>query len=216
MTVLGFIAALIQALAWPVVILVLALVFRSQVKGLLSLPVQRLKAGPVEVVFGLKLAESETLLPPLAAQTLPAMASIRDELKQLAEVEPGTAVLTAHDRLYERLREMVGKDDAPGPLPATAAAIAKIAGDRGGFTPELVKAIEEVTGLRNLVAHAGADSVTSEQALQYLGVVDRLLYLIRAAPYLSAATAATTLLQPPARAGEPAAGRQVPRSKRNR
>lgn len=198
MNLLAFIAALIQALAWPVVILVLALVFQSQVKGLLSVPVQRLKAGPVEVVFGLKLAESETLLPPLTAQQFPAMPSVREELKELAEVEPGTAVLTAHDRVYERLKEMVGQQvDVPGPLPGTAGAIAKIAGDRGVLTPELVKAVEEVTGLRNLVAHRGSDSVTPEQALQYLAVVDRLLYLLRAAPYLSAATAATGLLEPP-------------------
>lgn len=194
MTWLGFIAALVQALAWPLVILALALVFRSPLKALLTLPVQRVKAGPVEVVFGLKLAESEALLPPVPPLRVPALPSVYEELKQLAEVEPRTAVLTAHDRIYERLKEMVGPQvKAPSPLPGTAAlAIAKIAAHEGLITPELLTAIERITELRDLVARVGPDSVTAEQALSYLAVIDRVLNLLMAAPYLSAAAAAIT------------------------
>ncbi len=179
MTVLSFIAALVQSLAWPLVLLVLALVFRSQVRGLLSLPVQRLKAGPVEVVFGLKLAESEALLPQLPAKLTPATHSAREELKDLAEVEPGIAVLNAHERIYQRLKEMAPTAHVPGPLPSTAYALAKVVADRGLITPETVDAIQELSGLRNLVAHGGADSVTPEAAVRYLGLVDRVLYLLR-------------------------------------
>ncbi len=190
MTFLGFLASmvqsfvsLVQALAWPVVILVLVLMFRSQVKGWLSAPMQRFKAGPVEVEFALKLAESETVIPPVPVHRARREREMREALKQLAEVEPGSAVLAAHERIYQRLREMVGPDaNVSGPLPGTALAVARVAAARGLITQETVEAIEELTGLRNLVAHSGADAVTTDTALRYVGLADRVLHLLGTPP----------------------------------
>jgi hypothetical protein len=191
-TWLGFIAslvqslvALVQALAWPLVVVVLAILFRPQLQRLLSVPMQRLKAGPFEVVFDHKLAETEARIAPASPPLPLATPSVREELTSVALESPGLAVLEGHERIYRRLLELVGPGAAipiPGPLPRTGLAIAKVATDRGLILPETAQAIEELTELRNLVAHGGLDAITADGALRYLGLVDRVLYLMSTPP----------------------------------
>ena len=175
---LEFIAALVQGLAWPIVILVIALLFRSEIRGLLSAQVRRLKAGPLEIEWERQVANVEAAVgiapttQPLGADS----AHLAEELSALAASNPPAAVFAAHDRVLTRLRDLAG-GGKPGPIAGTAIQLAHLAAHRGLVNAQTARAIEGITHLRNLAASNPA-TVTAERALDYLATADMVMFLL--------------------------------------
>jgi len=101
----------------------------------------------------------------------------------MATQDPAAAILEGHERVYQRLIELIGSERqvqvTGGPLPRTAATVASVAADEGLIGPELVKAVESISTVRNMVAHGGRDVVIgSERALNYLDLVDAILRML--------------------------------------
>lgn len=192
MSWLSFIAAVIQGLAWPAVVLILGLVFRRQIQALLARPMERLEVGPLKATWTQVIAEVKANvaeLPPVArpsdGQNAESGVGERFKavtLKQLVVSDPGTSVLLAHDLVYRQLQELTGLNFGSGPpLAGTAAALAQDARARGLISPGTQSAIEGITLLRNLVAHGGADEVTSDRAQEYVAQVDAILEVLEVA-----------------------------------
>jgi hypothetical protein len=180
---LQFVASLVNSLAWPLAVVVIALVFRVQIRRLMTGQLRRLRAGPVEMEFdrllsevGVELATPKTTAPPNSDGGSPLI----DEFADVALVSPLAAVLDGHAAVEQALRELIAKVDPGqagrkvGTARLTSTALAK-----GLITPETAKAIEGITVMRNLAAHGQANEVTSERARGYLALVDAVLFTIR-------------------------------------
>lgn len=182
MTALQFIASLVGSLAWPVVVLVVLVIFRKQVRQLASRPMRRLRAGPLEVEFDRLLSEVEVSVttPSDAVQS----ASSEDvALARLATTSPAAAVMDAHSLVEKELRDIV-RTAVPeaGVSRMAIGQLLRLAVDRKAITPETAKAVEGVTVMRNLAAHGRASEITVERAQDYLALVDAVLYALRQRP----------------------------------
>lgn len=186
MSTLEFIASLVKSLAWPVALLVLALLFRSQLRQMLSRQVKRMKAGPIELEWDRTLSEAEVELDQPGGPRLEAgraESGIAAELSGLAASSPATAVLEAHMRIENELRRITAAAEPDGAPEAGAAGLARHAGRLGLITPETVRAVEGITVLRNLAAHGRAGEVSAEQARDYLSLIDAVLYTLGNQPH---------------------------------
>jgi hypothetical protein len=151
MTTLGFIAALVQALAWPVVVLVIAIIFQRQVKVLLSEQLKRFKAGPVEVEWERTTVRVETLVEPAPPRLAAAGRSLVGELGSVASQKPGWAILQAFDRVALKLRPVLAGDE-----PETERPYSRL--------PEKMRAALE------------AGEISPERAANYLALADAVIY----------------------------------------
>jgi hypothetical protein len=204
MDILTFLVRLIEALSWPLAIVVLVIALRKEVRGLVA-TLSRIKAGPVEAEFGREVAklhastEGVDELPP-PEQLSPA----KQMLLELAEISPRSAILEAWIGVEEALRQLAYSQGALNPLPAygSAAAIGGYGGygapvepvdyaaraGSGGYGPsvgpvfrkedfltqEELSLYRHLRGLRNQVAHAGDLTPTPEAALNFIELTSRL------------------------------------------
>ncbi|HEX5308254.1 MAG TPA: hypothetical protein VFW38_04165 [Solirubrobacteraceae bacterium] len=197
-----FIASLISSLAWPGAVIAVVLLFRKQLAGLLTGgPLKRLKAGPVELEFDRIAATVEARLEvaePGAAEAPPAPAGVaqiegvRDaarqalhgsalrDLAERAQVWPPGAVIEGFMLVEAELRELVeAAEESSDGFRLGAAQLARRAVQHGVITPSTAEAVDGIAVMRNLVAHGGEREVTEERAIDYLTLVDGVLFAIR-------------------------------------
>jgi hypothetical protein len=186
---LSFFVALVQALltfiaalAWPVTVIVVVLVFRHEIAALLRSQVKRLKAGPFEMEWAPVMERLEVEVEsaqPLAQPPVAAGAgSLAVELADLARIAPAKAVMEAYSRVESRLKHILETRSTTLTSASSPAAIAIILASTGVISREAAEAVKEIATLRNLVAHGQADQVTTEQAMRYLVIIDRVLSLL--------------------------------------
>ena len=193
---MGFVAAIVQALAWPAVVLVIAIIFHSQIKALMSEQLRRFKAGPVEVEWERQVVRVETLVEPVPTHLGAAGRSLVAELGPLASEQPTMAIFKAWDRMAERLRPLI---EGVGPEPERwykrTTEKVRIAVEAGHITPEIANAVESMMSLRNLVAHRGgplSEDVTPERARQYLALADAVIYALAGEEGRASGSSSTT------------------------
>lgn len=187
MTVLQFIASLVSSLAWPLAVLVIAVIFRAQIRQLMSRPLRRFRAGPVEMEFDRLLSEVEVAVerPATAApgEEQRSESPVIEELEGLVTTSPVAAVMDAHAAVERELRDLVLEAAPDADVSRMAMGqLLRLALDHGVITPEAAKAVEGITVMRNLTAHGRANEVTVERARDYLALVDAVLYTLRQKP----------------------------------
>jgi hypothetical protein len=185
MSVLRFIASLVNSLAWPVAVIVIALIFQKQIRQLASRPMRRLKAGPLEVEFDRLLSEVEVSVeaPPAAASAGGTRSEnpLIEALEETATTSPITAVMEAHAAVEQELRRVISLSGTSVSTKSIGQLL-RLALDQGAITPETAKAVEGITVMRNLAAHGRANEVTAERAQDYLALVDAVLYTLQQKP----------------------------------
>jgi hypothetical protein len=184
------------AVAWPVAVVTIALLFRPELKALLDeLRELHLKAGGFETllarererVTSLPAARGEQGAPPREQPPIakevpeelrvePRAGVLTAELATLASVSPAEAVVEAYMRVDTRLRELVLGLEVPTQLDAPA--LARLGVRRGVITEATARAVEGLGMLRNLAAHHGGRRVSVAQAIEYLTLVDAVLFAI--------------------------------------
>jgi hypothetical protein len=177
-----FVASLVHSVAWPFVLVALVTVFRTQFVGLITQPLRRLRAGPLELEFELRRAQVEAEVEVPSAARTEAM-TLDADLYDYARRLPQAAVLEAFSRVEQRLREMLVAENVTVDLDLGATALARVAQTAGLITPEAVSAVEGVAVMRNLVAHQRSRAeLTVDQALDYLALIDGVLYTLSRKP----------------------------------
>lgn len=181
MTVSGFelLAALVGSLAWPVVVLVVAALFRRQFAALLTRPFTSLKAGPVEVVWDREIAEVEAEFGEPGLPESPRFDGARpsEQLAEVARIAPAAAVVQAFARVEAQLRQLLLQADLD-PGRGSAMQLARRAQEAGLVQPETVRAIEGIAVLRNLAAHGREAELDEPRALDYLALTDAVIYAL--------------------------------------
>ncbi|MGI8701893.1 MAG: hypothetical protein ACR2JU_11915 [Nocardioidaceae bacterium] len=183
-----FAAALVGSLAWPIVVLIVAVLFRRQLSALLARPLSSLKAGPLEAVWDRQVAEVEAELPrsPSGATSADG-APDTDRLREIAQAVPAVAVLEAFALIEEQLRQIL-LDAGVDPGGGGAMQMARRALEAGLVRPEIVKAVEGAAVLRNLAAHGREADLDEARALDYLALVDAVSFALGHQPRPPGAT----------------------------
>lgn len=182
MSVLEFVAEMTKALAWPSAAIVVAVVFRTQLRSLLTQPVRRVKVGPIEAEWDRTVAEAQVELdqPDAPGPNRTLSGPVIVELAEVANRSPTAAVLEAHARVEAELRQLlVDEGLGEGELRAGATWLARRGVEMGVVSAETLNAVEGISVLRNLAAHGRAGDISVERALDYLALSDAVLYAIR-------------------------------------
>jgi hypothetical protein len=178
----------IAKVAWPVSILVIALVYRRLLNDLLAENVTRLRAGPFELAWDQ--AKSGVARPRQAseANTRPALVptdtteavytSLLDtDIGALADSDPREAVLCAYDAVREAFRQGLAEagveNDANG---LDALGLVREAESRGLVPSETTDAVLGLNVLHNLAKHAPMHEMSPSRAYEYLAMADGALY----------------------------------------
>lgn len=184
MTPLQFMASLLNSLAWPLAVVVIAVIFRVQIRHLASRPLRRFRAGPVEMDFDRLLSEVEVdverPLPAPSGRGPKSENPVIEELGELVTTSPVSAVMNAHAAVERELRGHVLRAVPDGNVSKMSMGqLLRLALNHGVITPETANAVEGITVMRNLAAHGRANEVTRQRAQDYLALVDAVLYALR-------------------------------------
>lgn len=176
-----FIASLVDSLAWPVAVTVVAALFRRQIAGLLEGPVKRWKAGPVEVEFwertAVEVAQSVTIAAPRSDEDDPEIA----RLMALADTAPNAAILESFILIERELHELANTHGVTLPRNAPAATVANQVADFGFITEQTATAVRGLSTIRNLAAHGEARE-TPGRAREFVVMTQGVLFAIRTPP----------------------------------
>ncbi len=189
----GFVASLVQSLAWPAGVMAVVIVLRKPIGVALGRGVRRVKAGPVEVEFDQLQAEvreelarnpelAETQVPAPVGQAPAPVGSLREDLARLAEASPRAAVLAAYERIEARLVEMLDSVGAPSFSAVGGRALARLARQHDLISDETLTAVEGLSILRDLTAHSPRDDIGVDRARDYLALADAVLYVLSSKP----------------------------------
>ncbi len=106
MSYLDFIATLVQALAWPIAVLLIVLIFRKKISELLSERMTRFKAGPLEVEWARQISETQAELEEAGATPPVTNSPMDPTMRDLAERSPAAAIVEAFGQIELALRHI--------------------------------------------------------------------------------------------------------------
>jgi hypothetical protein len=178
-----FVAAIVDAIAWPVVVLTGIVLFRSAIASALRGDLKRLRFGPVEAEWERRIAEARDQVPEEVQETAEAgvAGSLTDELSEVARIAPAAAVVEAYARVERTLRRLGRKRGVllhPGGQYVSAWRMAKILHEANEISDQVLYSIEDLTTLRNLAAHGEAGDLDEKRALDYVELAGTVLFLL--------------------------------------
>lgn len=189
---LAFLASIVGSLAWPVAVVVIALIFREPILKLLP-DVSELEYGKFKVKFEKELAEIKeqaelTALPP--APPRPAFPEPKEsganaadreaaDFVHLALASPRAAIIEswlAVERELTRLMQSAGITTRAGAVgkPSTLE-------QRGIISADLARLIDRLWSLRNEAVHHPRLGVDVAEALEYARLAGRIVAALRGA-----------------------------------
>lgn len=179
MNLLQFIAELVKALAWPLAVLVLGAVFRSEIRALLG-RIRRGKVGPAELEFEatVKSLESESRLAPGTAPT----ATLTAPQVAMVASDPRAAIIGAWLQIEDAAEQLLfARARSTDEVPRNKAAQLRQLTRLGTLKPETVALLNDLRALRNQAVHEVEFAPSAESVLSYLRFANELLAAIHAA-----------------------------------
>jgi hypothetical protein len=171
------IASLVSSLAWPAAVVCIAVLFRAQLKTLLTDRLRHIEAGPLKADFDKQGSKVEATLDK-AGIHVPAHADSA-ELADLVQRAPEMVISEAFGIVEQELRKALASTGDPVPDGTEGTALAQLALDHGLITPLTLNAIEGIYTMRNLALHGPRREITVGQVDEYLALVDSVLYAVR-------------------------------------
>jgi hypothetical protein len=168
---LTFAIRLIEAVTWPVAAGIILLVFRPEVRQLLSL-VRKLKAGPLEAEFEREIREISQ--EEARGATTPEIEKKPDPIKttliELAEQHPRSAILEAWRRVEAAVVAAAVTNAIRLPSPDASAPVRAISelARQELVSPGDLALFHDLRGLRNQAAHVEAFEPSADAVLEYV------------------------------------------------
>jgi hypothetical protein len=172
MSVMSFIAEMTKALAWPIAVVVLGLIFRRTISNLLEgVRLRRIGKGEWSADFSAAGQEVRAELPSGAPQEAPA--EIDAETLHLADVSPAAAIGDVWGELEKRVRGAAVKAGIQHQL---LSEIVRGLTEKHIIRPATADAILGLRNMRNLAVHAPAERLTSTQANEFINLAGALMW----------------------------------------
>jgi len=174
---LTFFAQLISSLAWPVTTVVVVVLLKDQISGLFPF-LKRLKAGPLEAEFEREIEQLKQDVPALPQPEAlpPPVDARRQQLIQIAAINPRAAILDAWQGVEFALKKAVIQQVGGSPMPDISSPLRMIRAltQVQAISAEDVALFQNLRGLRNQATHAPDFNPTYESALNYIDLALRL------------------------------------------
>jgi len=177
MDTLTFITKIVEAVAWPLLSLIIVFLFRKEIRLLLSY-ITKLKAGPVEAVFegGVKTLASkiETTTPQFQNEPL---APKSQTLLESTDLDGRTAILEAWldiESTIKRLQLERALNQAPKRTGSQDAIVQSLI-TSGVLNKDDIALYNELRELRNLAAHQLNFAPSREAVVNYIKLSNRLM-----------------------------------------
>ena len=188
MSQLEFVAAVITATAWPVTVIVLAVLFRHPL-GRVIATVSRFKMKDVELEFKRELQAIAAAVPdaPLPDDATPqaeaAIPAVPQEVKAVSEVSPRAAIPLAWAELESELRQAVfrtAKGAVDVPLHGFHKRIYALRA-KGMLDADTAESIDRLRELRNRVVHGdlSVSALSESDAWRYAELAQRVAARLR-------------------------------------
>lgn len=120
MDILTFISSLFSSLAWPVAILIIALIFRRQFSKILEgIRLKKIKRGDFELDFDqelseikskvqeLELSEPESKLKAISAESESTLLAADEQIELISQINPASAIALAWSNLERELQNTI-------------------------------------------------------------------------------------------------------------
>jgi hypothetical protein len=174
---LTFIAEMVKAFAWPTTTLIVVIVFRRQIKTLLS-QLKKVKAGPAEAEFDRELRElaRETEDQPLPTNAVSPSSPERQKLLQLAEINPRSAVIEAWHTVEFAARRVVEAFEPSATVRdlQSSSALLRSLNRHEILNRDEASLFNELRALRNQAVHVPDFSPAYDAVLNYINLALRL------------------------------------------
>ena len=172
MEIRTFIAELAKAVAWPVAILVLGLMFKATINSLLGgVRLRRIKKGEWSADFEAAAREVRAEQPspkrrvPLPDQTW----WLEAGTMRLVDSDPAAAIAQEWNKLEDRVNVIAARVGVQQQLlPEVLRALV----EKGVVQSATMDAILGLRNMRNLAVHAPAEKLTAGQALEFIMMAD--------------------------------------------
>jgi hypothetical protein len=194
---LTFFSTNIKAVAWPITIIVVLVLLRTELRAAVSNLARRLqsfKGFGFETTFGEVLDQTEQALPTPEVQQITASASFAgsgglegdaaarriETISTLAQLPPPYIVSQSWLRLEQAIREVHDKKYADsGQGPRRRLDYVRAARAEGLLNDEEMYAVQRLREMRNLAAHSLDPPITMTDALRYQDMVEALITTIK-------------------------------------
>ena len=185
MNVLEFLSTIVQALAWPVSVILIVYIlkkpFTELVKG-----VSKLKYQDLEIDFSEKLAlidkniSDKNKLHTEKEYIKPEEAEEAEEIETIANISPSSAILMAWRLVENEMKEAIIRlaisvDYSLDNLPYRNL---KLLMDYNLIDRDTANAINDLRKLRNNAAHA-TENITTNTALRYYNIAKEVIVILR-------------------------------------
>ena len=172
MDALTFIAEMTKALAWPVALIVMGLIFRPAISGLLEgVRLRRIERGQWSADFETAAEEVRAELPshePSAPK--PSISGLLNhETERLVDASPSDAISQVWNQLENRVAVIAAQAGVTQKLlPEVLRALV----DKRLIQPTTSDSILGLRNMRNLAVHAPPQRLTSEQARDFITMAE--------------------------------------------
>ncbi|MFZ3214392.1 MAG: hypothetical protein WA188_23035 [Terriglobales bacterium] len=172
-----FIAEITKALAWPVGLITLGLIFRAHVGGLLEgMRLRRIKKGEWSADFEAGAQEVRADLPEASqTATRPAVVPglLNEETEHLIDVAPAAAISQTWNQLEGLVAAAAMRAGiAAKLLPEVLRALV----DKGAIQSSVRDSILGLRNMRNLAVHAPGERVTPRQAREFVTMAEAVMW----------------------------------------
>ncbi|HTT95477.1 MAG TPA: hypothetical protein VMF55_12445 [Solirubrobacterales bacterium] len=172
-------AEFISAIAWPLTVLVIALVFRRPLSDALRSASGALSAGPFRLEWEKRAEAVEADLGRAPSISKGEIGGASGRLDEIADTSPTGAIVEAFGQIELSLRSVLEADGADGlDRPWSVQRLGTVANQRGLITPETLDAIEGLSVMRNLAAHGGQKDLSPQRAREFVALSQGVLYAI--------------------------------------
>ena len=179
MNTLQFVAELIHALIWPLTVLVLALLFRTEIRALLG-RIKRGKVGPAELEFEAAMRSLESESKVVAAPS-PQAARV-SSAAALVGSDPRAAIISAWLQVEDAIEQLLfSRSKSADDVPRNRAALLRELTRRELLAPEHIALLNDLRALRNQAVHEVEFNPSRESVLGYVRLAQEMLAAIHQA-----------------------------------
>ncbi|HEL3222829.1 hypothetical protein [Stenotrophomonas sp. PSU-St7] len=166
---LTFIVELLRAIAWPVAAIVIAFLYRRQIRDLLS-RMKKGKIGPAEFEFEKNVRELAEELPPAALVDQVPPVDVA-----LASINPRAAILEAWIKLEAVMNRLADSRNIDSRRGRSSLYHAKLLRKSGVITDEEMTMFNDLRFLRGQAAHDEDFSPSIDSTIQYIKLAETLI-----------------------------------------
>jgi hypothetical protein len=172
-------AEFIASIAWPLTILIIALLFRVPLTEALRAGSGKLRAGPFHIEWEERAAEIEADLGLHPSISKGEIGGAAGRLDEIANISPTGAVVETFGQIEIALRSLLEEHEVNGfDQRWNVRQLANAALKQGLISGETKDAIEGLSVMRNLAAHGHQKDLSPQRAHEFVALGQGVLYAI--------------------------------------